>query len=1485
MAVVNYQGTNTNSASGYFRRYFGDFTDARGILFRVEILDSVVSSTGFNFANNDPTPFNIGRDGVTISWDGSTDDLHSPIIPSTATFDFLLEGTRHWAFPDVLASSVEDRFLVAVFQVTPIPGVDPRLVPVWFGTLAPEGISYVSHESNEFLRITAHDGLAALNDIPYQDDDGEPYTTDGSLAKHLQRVFEKLPTASLWRFGHGNGGTALSDSSAASVYSPPFLIENSYIGPSQVVTAIAGVPDAYSVLSNVQAKAVAFYEIETQEDKFGGTFANKTTSTCGEVLDAILQALGLRCFLSDGSFWLQHWAAISGDRSSVYVHHFNSVAHLGSRAKNVLGSALTDYDFDLDAENYAIARGLTTRYLFPIQRAVSTHKKGGSRILVSGNSVHTPLGGQDPETGVFWITHEDYTSPNVLISETGAVLGGDSPVMRCKVRGIKTGRGTGAFPEPAIGMKTILRFTIKIGDYYLKRNLTSYSLAGNSTDELNIYRATSADLNYLELVQDGAVEWTTTPSTYSLVTPFVGMGSPEPDVILQGDDDEIVRVGGYHIETRNNGTEFKFVGTTFGDGTTDGLNAAFDIDWTLPGMPDNVDEHVGVLFKCEVRYKSRMNLTIDLDDIVVPDVDQVHGRLSDFKLFATGDSGDGDVVFVADTDSNRAIVKVCETILGDRYTTGDAVGALRVWNPGTSTWLSTGSSTWRTMDAPSSGSYLHTLHASLGIQERAKLRRMISGSFVYDTSNVSTMYAPSADLLPSFRKLFSFAIGNTTRSYAGLSMTWTIKSSTFDFEGFLVDVDRDFTSTTSDGTTIPRDDTGTSTGGTTPDGGGGLPAEIYQLRSDIAAGGGTGDLSTEDAAKLNAITLDASNRIASFLVTGGTYPLDNDNLSPAFTINGSDELTALTIAAGVTNLITADNVDDSGSAHKFATAGQLTQITTNTNNVSAIDTRVTTNEGDISSLQTSVSTNSGKISTLEGTTAGHTSSISSLQTSVATNTTNISINASDIDDLEILVDRIFDLIKDTTGGGGKGVYYDSSKVVTNSYLGLANKIADLRASDKTGISIVESSPGTITISVRSGPTTNEVETQALEIVGNSVTANKAEATFDASTRVTIQGGLVTNSITFPSGGTGSANFSNAADVVGITTSHVDEGSRLYFTNARADARIAAASVMDLTDVTNAGSGIIISDAERTKLAGIASGAEVNVVETNLSTADQTISGTRKINLGTSGVLFVGSGSTNAIAAMKITGTSTIPAIEFTGSVKMDSGTMAGGSIRLEEFGGGGSSAVTIKAPTYLSADVDFVLPSSDGTSGQALVTDGSGNLSFATISGGSGGGGQGGSSFSYVLASSSTRVPMYYAARYYFGSSAYGWDTDTGYSTSQTSSSSILDDYAHMGIVAPTDISSLTLKGTLRNDTAAQDVRAFVFKGSRPNGSSSSITLTSLFNATGSASNGVDLHHNLDGSTTSASISAGDLIFVAFYRQGTTGTQYVNVSYTLLATT
>src|SRR6056300_1310778 len=55
----------------------------------------------------------------------------------------------------------------------------------------------------------------------------------------------------------------------------------------------------------------------------------------------------------------------------------------------------------------------------------------------------------------------------------------------------------------------------------------------------------------------------------------------------------------------------------------------------------------------------------------------------------------------------------------------------------------------------------------------------------------------------------------------------------------------------------------------------------------------------------------------------------------------------------------------------------------------------------------------------------------------------------------------------------------------------------------------------------------------------------------------------------------------------------------------------------------------------------------------------------------------------------------------------------GGTLKLNEGTNNGTNFIGLKAPNSVSSTVTFTLPGSDGTNGQILSTDGSGNLSFA----------------------------------------------------------------------------------------------------------------------------------------------------------------------------
>src|SRR6056300_330681 len=60
-------------------------------------------------------------------------------------------------------------------------------------------------------------------------------------------------------------------------------------------------------------------------------------------------------------------------------------------------------------------------------------------------------------------------------------------------------------------------------------------------------------------------------------------------------------------------------------------------------------------------------------------------------------------------------------------------------------------------------------------------------------------------------------------------------------------------------------------------------------------------------------------------------------------------------------------------------------------------------------------------------------------------------------------------------------------------------------------------------------------------------------------------------------------------------------------------------------------------------------------------------------------------------------------------------TTTGGGIKFNEGTDNGSNFIALKSPNNVSTSTTFVLPNGDGSSGQFLQTDGSGNLSFSTV--------------------------------------------------------------------------------------------------------------------------------------------------------------------------
>lgn len=118
---------------------------------------------------------------------------------------------------------------------------------------------------------------------------------------------------------------------------------------------------------------------------------------------------------------------------------------------------------------------------------------------------------------------------------------------------------------------------------------------------------------------------------------------------------------------------------------------------------------------------------------------------------------------------------------------------------------------------------------------------------------------------------------------------------------------------------------------------------------------------------------------------------------------------------------------------------------------------------------------------------------------------------------------------------------------------------------------------------------------------------------------------------------------------------------------------------------------------------------------------------------TSGTALVSSGDTTGQLVFRTNGTTTALTLgtdqsaTFAGNVVVSGSiavpsplavtgnSTAGAEIRLPEDTDNGSNYVALKAPNSLASNLTFTLPTADGTNGQYLQTNGSGQLAFATV--------------------------------------------------------------------------------------------------------------------------------------------------------------------------
>ncbi len=628
----------------------------------VEIIDQHTGSgSGFSWSIGTPKEFQLGPDGFTWEMDSKSDTFQTGALATSVSFDLQVTDTNHDQIVDVIKGSYDGRFGVALYSLNAASGTDLNsgntfVRPYWFGIVSNEDVNWFPYTHPGTIRIEAHCGLALLNSIPYQQADGSAYDDWANLGTHLQRIMTHIPTTKLW--GYTATGTGLKLGSSSLSLNPPLLQTHQWFFDKTYHLTSSAPP--YCLLGVTGAHSSTFYDIEREEDIFGGSYTSSKAVSCAEVLKNILSVLNLRMFQYNGSF-IAHNPLEAGVDVAGYYSMRARLEDLPDVAESLNSLPVASKDVELYSSGFEQIAGVQDAFLFPLKESKSIHKKGGSKIILSGGGYSIYAANE-----LFSITQtpELRSSSLATVESNGAITLAGKLILQEK----------GNFNDPMatvntamIGAKPIISMTVKVGNYYLKRDLT---LSGNS---YNIDRNLASDLTYKPHIQSGDVEWTTTESTYDFVFPF--QGTDQEPAVYYDSANEIDVVGGLHIALREgNSDPFKYRTGFIGIGSgTQHTSIEADIAWTLPQLPVIATEHVGVSFKASILYKDR-----DSDNNIPYGPSSSGGQQGssalytpafwqNFKCFVNVEDNDADITFSAQQGTNYANELSAESCLGDRY--------------------------------------------------------------------------------------------------------------------------------------------------------------------------------------------------------------------------------------------------------------------------------------------------------------------------------------------------------------------------------------------------------------------------------------------------------------------------------------------------------------------------------------------------------------------------------------------------------------------------------------------------------------------------------------------------------------------------------------------------------------------------------------------------------------------------------------------------
>ena len=283
------------------------------------------------------------------------------------------------------------------------------------------------------------------------------------------------------------------------------------------------------------------------------------------------------------------------------------------------------------------------------------------------------------------------------------------------------------------------------------------------------------------------------------------------------------------------------------------------------------------------------------------------------------------------------------------------------------------------------------------------------------------------------------------------------------------------------------------------------------------------------------------------------------------------------------------------------------------------------------------------------------------------------------------------------------------------------------ATDKTSATLVAGDQ----ILLSDGGTEGRVTLSQLDTLFSATSKTLTNKTIAAGSN-TISG--LTNSNLSGSAGITNANLANSAVTVGTTSISLGASATTIagVSDLTAGTINIAGNVIKSTDSTKVeiGAGDGLSVAGDLTVAGnmTVTGTTTTLSSTNTVVSDklyELANGTSGTPSGDAGIVIERGSSDNAIIGFDesadefIVGTGSFTGAS-SGNLTITRGTIATGGNKI--YKAGTDHAVSLVASSSLAGNVTLTLPVNDGDSNQVLITDGSGNLSFTSVSSAAGAG-------------------------------------------------------------------------------------------------------------------------------------------------------------------